>query len=37
VRRGGTIRRPVHDVEGVGQSASLTSPQGVPFAVIEYA
>jgi len=36
VRLGGTIRRPIHDVEDVGQSASLTSPQGVPFAVIEY-
>lgn len=36
VRLGGTIRRPIHHVDGVGQCASLTSPQGVPFAVIQY-
>jgi predicted enzyme related to lactoylglutathione lyase len=34
---GATVRRPLHDVPGVGKSASFTSPQGVPFAVLEYA
>ena len=35
-RLGGAVRRGVYDVEEVGQCAALTSPQGVPFAVIEY-
>jgi predicted enzyme related to lactoylglutathione lyase len=37
VRLGGAVRRPIHHVDGVGQCASLTSPQGVPFALIQYA
>jgi len=36
-KRGATVRRPAHDVPSVGRSASLTSPQGVPFAVLQYA
>ena len=36
-KRGATVRRPPHDVPSVGRSASLTSPQGVPFAVLQYA
>ena len=35
-RRGAVVRRPPHDVPQVGRSASLTSPQGVPFAVLQY-
>lgn len=37
IKRGAALRRPVHDVPGVGRSASLTSPQGVPFAILQYA
>lgn len=37
VKRGATVRSPLHDVPGVGRSASFISPQGVPFAVLQYA
>jgi predicted enzyme related to lactoylglutathione lyase len=35
-RRGGVVRRPVYEVQDVGLCAGLTSPQGVPFAVLQY-
>lgn len=35
-RRGAVVRRPVYEVQDVGLCAGLTSPQGVPFAVLQY-
>ena len=35
-RLGGTVRVPVQHASGIGRFCGITSPQGVPFAVIQY-
>ena len=35
-RLGGTLRTPVREAAGFGRFCAITSPQGVPFAVIQY-